>query len=316
MILIVSFHENTHVERVLQHLGRPTRVFDIADFPRRTRLEVRFSAGGDALSFTPNDEPPIRVEEIGAVWFRRIRPITLDPALTDGTSRVFAWSESTEALTGMWHAMECFWMNPPAGDEAGQRKIRQLQVARGVGLSVPETLITNDPALAAGFVDAHPEGEVIRKAFRNIPEVPRSTAVVTDEDRAHIDDVRYAPVIFQEFVPADMDLRVIVVEDEIFAAAIFSEPEYRTDYRLGVGSAKFVPYQLPDDVADRLLALHQRLGLAYGASDFRVTPSGEHVFLEVNPGGEYLFASDRTGQPVPQAIAASLERHDLQHGYP
>ena len=48
----------------------------------------------------------------------------------------------------------------------------------------------------------------------------------------------------------------------------------------------------------------------YGASDFRVTPDGDHVFLEVNPAGEYLFASDRTGQPVPQAIAAALARHD------
>ena len=119
---------------------------------------------------------------------------------------------------------------------------------------------------------------------------------------------------FQEFVPADLDLRVIVVEREIFAAAILSEPGYRTDYRPGIGSAKFSTYELPDEVAVALLALHDRLGLADGASDFRVTPDGEHVFLEVNPGGEYLFASDRTGQPVPQAIAACLSRHDREHG--
>ncbi len=313
MILIVSFHDNEHVKRVLQHLDRPARVFDIAEFPHRTRLDVRFGVGGDALSFTPDGGAPIRLEEIGAVWYRRVRPIGLDPALTDSTSRLFAWSESTEALTGVWHAIECFWMNPPAGDEAGQRKIRQLQVARQVGLAVPETLITNDPALAAAFIDARPAGAVIRKAFRNIAEAPRSTAIVTLEDRAHITDVQYAPVTFQEFVPADLDLRVIVVEQEIFAAAIRSEPEYRTDYRMGMGSAEFSSYQLPDDVASALLALHARLGLAYGASDFRVTPDGEHVFLGVNPGGEYLFASDRTGQPVPQAIAASLQRHDREH---
>lgn len=316
MILIVSFPDNAHVERVLEHITRPTTVFDIADFPVRTHLNVSFSAepaGVDALSFTPPELAEIDLAEIGAVWYRRIRPIGLDPALTDATSRLFAWSESTEALTGLWHAMECFWMNPPAADEAGQRKIRQLQVARQVGLSVPETLITNDPVRAAAFIDQRADGTVIRKAFRNIAEAPRSTAVVTREDRAHIDDVRYAPVTFQKFVPADLDLRVIVVEQEIFAASIRSEPEYQTDYRLGIGSAEFNPYRLPDDVASALLALHARLGLAYGASDFRVTPGGEHVFLEVNPGGEYLFASDRTSQPVPQAIAASLERHDRDH---
>ena len=54
-----------------------------------------------------------------------------------------------------------------------------------------------------------------------------------------MDEVRFAPVTFQEFVPADLDLRVIVVEDEVFAAAIRSQPEYRTDYRAGIGSAEF-----------------------------------------------------------------------------
>jgi hypothetical protein len=105
---------------------------------------------------------------------------------------------------------------------------------------------------------------------------------------------------------------VIVVEDDVFAAAIRSAPEYRTDYRPGIGSAEFSAYELPDDVARALLELHRRLGLVYGASDFRVTPVGDHVFLEVNPAGEYLFASERTGQPVPQAIAAVLQRHDAE----
>ncbi len=179
---------------------------------------------------------------------------------------------------------------------------------------MPRTLVTNDPAAATEFVANRPVGSVIRKAFRNIAEAPRSTAIVTLEDLTRMDQVRFAPVTFQEFVPADLDLRVIVVEDEVFAASIRSEPEYQTDYRAGIGSAEFAPYALPDQVASALVELHKRLGLVYGASDFRVTPDGELVFLEVNPAGEYLFASDRTGQPVPQAIAACLERHDRAHG--
>jgi hypothetical protein len=73
-------------------------------------------------------------------------------------------------------------------------------------------------------------------------------------------------VTYQEYVPADLDLRVIVVEDEIFTAG--------------------------DPI---------RTG---GASDLRVTPDGQHVFLEVNPAGEYLFACEQTGQLVPRAISA------------
>jgi glutathione synthase/RimK-type ligase-like ATP-grasp enzyme len=310
MILIISFHDNPHVQAVLRHVSRPVTVFDVADFPARASLEVSFGDGIDRLRLVTERRRESPIEDVGAVWYRRERPLELDPALTDPTSRLFAWSESNEALTGLWRALDCFWMNPPAADEAGHRKIRQLQLARRVGLSVPETLITNDPSSAEAFAVKHLEQGVVRKALRNIAQAPRPTALLTVEDLARIDDVRYAPVTFQQFVPADLDLRVIVVEDEIFPAAIRSRPEFQTDYRMGIGSAEFSPYTLPDAVASALLELHHRLGLTYGASDFRVTPDGEHVFLEVNPAGEYLFASERTGQPVPQAIAACLDRHD------
>lgn len=201
-------------------------------------------------------------------------------------------------------------MNPPGADEIAQRKIRQLQTARRLGLSIPETLITNDPVAARDFVLRHDPGQVIRKAFRNIPQAPRETRVVQKQDLSVIDSVRYAPVIFQRFVPAQLDLRVTVVEQDIFAASIRSQPEYAADYRTGLGSAQVEPYELPADVARGVLGLMEALGLHFGAIALRVTPEGEHVFLEINPAGEYLFISQRTGQPIPAAIAASLERHD------
>lgn len=314
MIVVVSFRDNPHVEAVLEHLRRRALVVDAADFPTRATLEVRLAdtAVPDLVALETVDGP-VRADRIGAVWYRRERPMELDPALTDPTARLFAWSESQEALQGFWRATECFWMNPPDVDALAQRKVRQLQLAREVGLAVPPTLITNSPARAAAFLEAHRPAGVVRKAFRNLREAPRSTALVTAEDEARLDEVRFAPVTFQEFVPAELDLRVVAVEDELFATAIRSTAEHQVDYRPGLGTAELFAYRLPDDVASALLALHKRLGLAYGASDLRVTPAGEHVFLEVNPAGEFLFASERTGQPVPQAIAACLDRHDREH---
>jgi len=115
-------------------------------------------------------------------------------------------------------------------------------------------------------------------------------------------------VIFQAFVAAERDLRVTVVDGEIHAAAILSDKDHQVDYRSGLGTADVTPYTLPDDVAESLLALMKELNLFYGAVDFRVTSEGEHVFLEVNPAGEFLFISERTDLPIPQSIAAALER--------
>lgn len=310
MILIVSFEENEHVEQVRRHLTVDSVVVDTSWFPASLSLTTRFARDSECLCFSLPSGRRIDLASVGAVWYRRIRPFALHSDLKDETARLFAWSEATEALQGLWYSLECFWMNPPTADEVALRKIRQLQIARRLGLAIPETIITNDPAEARDFIQSQGAANVVRKAFRNIPQAPRETALLKEGDLELIESVRYAPVIFQRFVPADVDLRVTVVENEILAAAIHSQPEYRADYRLGLGSAKVVPYQLPDDVAEKLLALMKAFDLNFGAIDLRVTPEGEHVFLEVNPAGEYLFISQRTGQPIPAAIAASLERHD------
>jgi glutathione synthase/RimK-type ligase-like ATP-grasp enzyme len=295
---------------VRKHLTVPSVVVDTGWFPSLLGLNVRLSNEIERLKLSLPDGEQVDLTEVGAVWYRRLRPFKMHDDLADETGRLFAWSESNEALLGLWYSLDCFWMNRPMADEVAQRKIRQLQLARQVGLSIPETLVTNEPTVARDFVQLHGPGNVIRKAFRNIPQAPRETIVVRDEELALIDSVRYAPVTFQRYVPADLDLRVTVVEDDIFAAAIYSQPEYKADYRRGLGSAKVVPYELPQDVAEGLLALMKAFDINYGAIDLRLTPEGEFVFLEVNPAGEFLFISERTDQPIPAAIAASLERHD------
>ena len=57
-------------------------------------------------------------------------------------------------------------------------------------------------------------------------------------------------------------------------------------------------------------------GLRYGAVDLRRTPAGDHVFLEINPAGQWLFVEEKTGQPMTEAMArllAGLHEEDV-HG--
>lgn len=316
MILIVSYPDNEHVDHVLRHLTADAVVVDTGSFPVSLGLSAAFTPERERLQLALPDGRTICLGQVGAVWYRRISPYGFHETLTDNTARLFAWSEANEALLGAWYSMDCFWMNSPVADEVSQRKIRQLQVAREVGLTIPDTLVTNQPDLARDFIAARGIGRVVRKAFRNIVQAPRETHLLREEDLALLDAVRYTPVIFQEYVPVDLDLRVTVVEDEIFAAAISSEEKYAADYRPGLASARVVPYNLPDDVAHKVRALMTTFNLQFGAIDLRVTPDGDHVFFEVNPAGEFLFISQRTGQPIPEAIAASLERHDRARAKP
>lgn len=120
--------------------------------------------------------------------------------------------------------------------------------------------------------------------------------------------MRIAPVIFQEFIPAESDLRITAVGRQLFTAAIRSAArDDAIDFRMTVRQAD-VADALPKAVSAKLLSLMDRLGIVYGAIDMRRTPDGEYYFFEVNTAGEFLFIEDRTGLPIAQAIADWLSR--------
>ena len=128
---------------------------------------------------------------------------------------------------------------------------------------------------------------------------------------ALLDQVAVAPVIFQEFVPAEVDLRVTVVGEELFAAAIHSqELPYALDFRLFLETGSGVRMSATAAAATRwktgLLRLLKHAGLRYGAIDMRRTPDGRYVFLEVNPAGQWRFVEEVTGQPITAAMAGLL----------
>jgi glutathione synthase/RimK-type ligase-like ATP-grasp enzyme len=132
--------------------------------------------------------------------------------------------------------------------------------------------------------------------------------LVEAADLERIEQVRYAPVIFQEYVEG-VDLRITAVGDQLFPCEIDArKTSYPFDMRMVVGESVVRPAELPPSLHDALLALQRRLGLYYGAIDMRRTPDGEYVFLEVNPAGQWLFVERLTGMPIGQAVADLLAR--------
>jgi glutathione synthase/RimK-type ligase-like ATP-grasp enzyme len=243
-------------------------------------------------------------------WWRRALPLRPDDRVLDPAQAAWALNETYEAVSGFWDALPLTWVSPPRAVEMSMMKTWQLPAARAAKLPVPATLITSDPTEARAFVQRIGLGRVVCKAFSATSENWRETRMVGEAEYAMLDQVSVAPVIFQEFVPAEVDLRITIVGDEIFAAAVHSqELDYPLDFRLflEIGSGvRMTPAELPTEVEDGLLRLLKSAGLRYGAVDMRRTPEGEHVFLEVNPAGQWRFVEEVTGQPITSAMAGLL----------
>jgi glutathione synthase/RimK-type ligase-like ATP-grasp enzyme len=312
VILIVSRPDDDHaraVQRELTSLGLRATVVDLSRFPQELGLAIRYEPGRRAYQLLADGEE-VALDNYPVVWWRRPQPFALHPDIAEGPYAGFAYSEGVEAFAGLWQSLDATWVNHPAREQVAARKVYQLRVAQDVGLDIPWTLVTNDPGEARRFAEAHRDNGVAYKTFLPATHDWRETRILRRPELDEIESVRYAPVIFQEYVPVTVDLRVTVIGAEILAAAIHcSETSYEPDYRIDLNNARVQPFELPPEVRQRVNRLMSSLHLVYAAIDMRLTPDGRFVFLEVNPSGEWLFIEERSGQPITATFARLLATH-------
>lgn len=316
MILVISSETDIHARVMLErlaHEGRETALLNLAKFPRHLQLSINYHGNGHDHRILDSADGNLTLSMCHVVWWRRPQPFELSAEISAGNYRAFAFNECYEAFSGLWLALDAFWVNHPTRDQEAAHKVYQLKVAQAVGLEIPVTLITSSPAEARSFIDAHGIEGTIYKSFSAIQTNWRETRLLKPEELEKLDSVKFAPVIFQEYVPAQADLRVTMIGQKAFAAAIYSqETSYKVDYRIDIDAARVEPFELPKEIIDRLNALMERLGLVYGAIDLRLTPDGRYVFLEINPAGQWLFIEERTAQPITETFARLMADHDLQ----
>jgi glutathione synthase/RimK-type ligase-like ATP-grasp enzyme len=313
MILILSTPRDEHAQTVMAEilkLGAKAQLLDLSEFPQRLGLCMHYENDKRQFSFGCVNSG-LDLRNCGSVWWRRPQQPEISPNIIRDSHRYFALNESSEALQGLWHSIDVFWVNDPNRDQVAQRKAYQLCVAQDVGLEIPATLITTCPDAVRDFVSLRGFNRVIYKAFSATETEWRETRLLKENEMDMLENVQYAPVIFQEYIEADADLRVTIVGDEIFAASIYSqETSYKVDFRIDMGNARIEATNLPTDIEDRIRTFMQQLGLVYGAIDMRRTPDGRYVFLEINPAGQWLFIEQHTEQHIASALAQILITHD------
>jgi MvdC family ATP-grasp ribosomal peptide maturase len=308
-----DFYTIDLVSQALARRGvRPIR-FNTDLFPSSVKLVARAGDKRAAHLFTEKGEQ-ISAAEVRAVWARKLWSPRMSDDL-DERYRSMCVAESTAALEGFLDALhDARWVNDLTHQRDAENKQRQLRLAERAGLRVPRTLVTNDPAAARQFF-AETEGQTVAKLLRPLAVSMDAdkpfvyTNRVREEDLAGAEALRHSPMVFQELIPKACELRVACVAGKAFAGALDASGTSRghTDWRRAAPEeCRWEKAQLPAEVASGLKALMSELGLVFGAVDLICTPDGEHVFLEINPGGEWGMLERDLGLPISEAIADAL----------
>jgi len=320
-VLIITHSQDNEsvslVTEVIESYGRQVFRFDTDRFPTEVQLDVYYGNGEQVI--LTSDYQSLDLSEVWAVWYRRLDIGSKIPKTMNNQLRYASMQESRVTIQGMIASIRGFHLDPVPNIRRAENKQLQLQIARELGLDIPHTLITNNPLAVKKFAQACEQG-IITKMLSAVAIYDERgqeqfvfTNPISSEDLDNLDGLRFCPMIFQEQVPKALELRSIIIGKNIVTAAVDSQvlDQARYDWRKQ-GNAlidAWQPYNLPSDVEKKLLKMMDNFGLNYGAIDIILTPDNRHVFLELNPVGEFLWLERCPGLPISQAIAQVLLTH-------
>ena len=305
-VLIVTNQADLHADIVAAKIaarGGSSFRLNLDEFPERFAVTLEFVRGRweGALAYLPSGEV-LAVSDIGAVWMRKKADFSF---LTDDLTaqeRAFADAETEHILFSLLYSLDVYWMSHPVALRGAIWKGEQLLRAARMGFRVPPSIVTNRRDRVDAFRGSA-DNDIIFKALSSASLAAEEVAPddriaaslpttrITAEHEAALDAVVELPCFFQHYVDKRYELRVTVIGDRVFAAAIHSQDDARTatDYRDFSAEVRYEATALPPDVEARCRAFVHSYGLTFGALDLIVTPAGDHVFLENNPVGQFLF---------------------------
>ena len=300
----------------IRELGGIVYRLDGDRFPMDARLATELTRTGLSNRLV-SSEGEIDLSTVDAAWFHQTAVGYCIPALDDARHRELAVATSLVTLQGILASMDVLLVDPFGHAEL---KPVQLRAAQRVGLDIPRTLVTSDPDSVRRFA-AEVGGRIVMKTpgtnlrmydERGHADAQMYTQLLEPDDLAALDGLQMCPMIFQEPIEKKLELRIVVVGYEVFAAAIdpttwTGTQDGSVDWRQAHDyDYERTTYELPAPIRARILALTDTLGVNFAAIDMIVTPAGEHVFLEANPNGGGFEPLHRHGLPIANALAELL----------
>ncbi|HAA14181.1 MAG TPA: grasp-with-spasm system ATP-grasp peptide maturase [Cytophagales bacterium] len=324
MILIFSNTEDFSTHRVMQWLKRAgKRVLRLNyDEPCQFEFDFPSDSHGPTLRVKSVGSPWIDLQDLSAVWYRRVRRVW---NVDDETYTQFQAIQTryyghslTDYLEAEWRVAYDYLLRQASQcgralghPQNGQlNKLVQLVAAKSVGISIPISRVTTDAnqLMLAEDTITKPlsdptEFTVADHSFRTY------TAKIDAHWLERVPKVLF-PSYVQEAVPKEVELRIYYLDGRCYSMAIFSQQNEQTaiDFRQynSVVPNRMEPYQLPSEVEEKIGLLMGQLELNQGALDFILTPAGEYVFLEVNPTGSFGMISSNCHFPIEHDIAEWL----------
>lgn len=307
MILIATHDRDIGADFVIRHLIERRAPFVRVDTNTLGTSERHFGFENGS-AFLRYDRFVLTANQLQAVWARRFTsPSVLEKVHPD--YRAFVARELADVREAFFDTLSAPLMNKYDADRQAGNRVVQSSIARKIGFSVPETIITQDAIKAKDFMLRY--DRTITKAISfglvssELDQIAHTSRI---DGRSSLAGLSGCPVLIQPEIKKKCEWRVTTVGPKVFAARTKAGTGVdQLDWRRSEDvSGIFEKADLPVEISERLLLLCEYSNIIFGAHDLIETPDEEFYFLETNPAGQWGWLEVTLGLPIGEAIATWL----------
>ncbi len=195
-------------------------------------------------------------------------------------------------------------------DQKNLNKLKVLEIATSVGLTVPSSFIVNSKYSLNELFKVY--NKLVTKPLSDIinpkSNISMLTRIITLKDTENIAEIFY-PSLVQEYIVSIYEIRVVYLLGKCYSAIIYPkfrseiEPDFRGTSNSEIG---FFKHSLDMNYAKLISKLMDSLKLEFCSIDVLVDKSNNYYIIDVNPFGQFGMVSNLYNNQIEKRIAQAL----------
>jgi len=293
---------DAHVIAVLRELG------DLGVHSPLVLDSPALQAQGFSLTLDQLHHAGISIElddPFGTGWLRRYAPSGWGTGTIAGSLEAVSRRAFLALVGAITRLGNRRWLTPLDAMLKAEDRLVQLDVARALGIRVPQTIVTSDPDAAEAMLGRQFVVKPISGGYFWTASGARTVFTsLLEAHEAQGLDFAAAPFIAQQWIDVSTHLRVVTVGSKAWVCELEAKGR-PIDWRQQE-EAHFSWRATEDpELGQRAVGLARELGAGYSSQDWVRDDEGS-AFLDLNPGGQWLFMPNPPARSITRAIASFL----------
>lgn len=272
------------------------------DLDRFSEYRITFSPCGFEIK---NNENNINSNSCLSIYFRKPSMENLD-GIFDDYYHTYIHKETYSLVEGITECFNGTVLTKPSVMRRANNKVFQASLATESGLIIPEYAITNNENLLKHF--ANKKGIIKPVATGEITRHTTKEFVQTNliDSSFETNNFQYSPVYLQNFIDKDFEVRVTIVDKNVFPVKIHSENNI--DWRKPKNKTSYETCSIPQRIRESCFTFMKHSNMHFGCFDF-IVKDDVWYFLEMNANGQWAWLEFETGLNISAAIIDYLTKN-------